>query len=273
MSSIDEDGLGEELEVIWEIEPGAQVIERAGLPTVTGQDDSATLEAFLDEVRRFAVVDYLPALFQGSALDPAKEGEIARRYSGYTGLDAEYVLRSRLRVNSTRFVKELLREEGLAIGRLDGRYTADEIDDVAERPSFDAASAAISAPYNATLHDHLETKLGVEMDRPYHTSGPHVGRNWDWDRSLTGGREPRNENTAPDLAWALSYNPEFRILIASGYYDYATPFFDAEFTLVRHGIDMSRVTMKYYEAGHMMYLHDPSREAVAADIRTFITGG
>ncbi len=51
LSSIDEDGLGEELEVIWEIEPGAQVIERAGLPSISGQDDSEKLEAFLDAVR------------------------------------------------------------------------------------------------------------------------------------------------------------------------------------------------------------------------------
>ena len=71
----------------------------------------------------------------------------------------------------------------------------------------------------------------------------------------------------------MSFNPDLRVLVASGYYDYATPFFDAEFTLARHGIDMGRVTMTYYEAGHMMYLHHPSRGAVAADIRTFITGG
>ena len=231
-----------------------------------------TLEAFLDEVRLFAVEDYMPALFQGSTLDKATELEIARRYAAYVGLEVEYVLQSRLRVNSTRFVKELLWEEGLAIGRLDGRYTADEVDDVAERPSFDAASAAISAPYTAALHEHLETTLGVELDRPYHTSGPDVGRNWVWDRSLSSGGEPRYVNTAPELAWALSYNPEFRVLVASGYFDYATPFFDAEYTLARHGIDMNRVTMTYYEAGHMMYLHDPSREAVAADIRDFITG-
>jgi len=218
------------------------------------------------------VEDYMPALFHGSTLDKATELEIARRYAAYVGLEVEYVLQSRLRVNSTRFVKELLREEGLAIGRLDGRYTADEVDDVAERPSFDAASAAISAPYTAALHEHLETTLGVELDRPYHTSGPDVGRNWVWDRSLSSGGEPRYVNTAPELAWALSYNPEFRVLVASGYFDYATPFFDAEYTLARHGIDMNRVTMTYYEAGHMMYLHDPSREAVAADIRDFITG-
>ena len=231
------------------------------------------LEDFLDEVRRFAAGEYLTALFRGSGLDRAEEEEVARRYAAYTGLDPAYVLRSRLRVNATRFVKELLREEGLAIGRLDGRYTADEIDDVADRPSFDAASAAISAPYSAAIHQHLSEELGVDMESPYHTSGPEVGRSWVWDRTLSEGGEPRYVNTAPDLAWAMSYNPELRVLVASGYYDYATPFFDAEYTLARHGIDMDRVTMTYYEAGHMMYLHGPSRDEVAEDIRTFILGG
>lgn len=232
-----------------------------------------TLGAFLDEVRAFTVEEYLPALFRGSTLGEAEEREIAGRLAGYLGLDLEYVLRSRIRVNANRFVKELLREEGLAVGRLDARYTADEVDDLSERPSFDAASAAISAPYNAAIHQHLSRFLGVELDRPYHTSGPDVGRNWVWDRSLSSGGEPRYVNTAPDLAWALSYNPDLTVLVASGYYDFATPFFDAEYTLHRHGIDMSRVTMTYYEAGHMMYLHDPSREAVAADLRGFILGG
>jgi carboxypeptidase C (cathepsin A) len=235
------------------------------------QRNGRTLEAFLDEVRAFAVDEYLPALFKGSDLRGPDREALAQRYAVFTGLDLDYVLRSRLRVNATRFTKELLREDGLAVGRLDGRYTADEIDDVAERPSFDAGSAAISAPYAAGLHEHL-ADLGVDLDRPYHTSGPDVGRNWVWDRSLSSGGEPRYVNTAPDLAWAMSYDPSLRVLVASGYYDYATPFFDAEFTMARHGIDMDRVTMTYYEAGHMMYLHEPSREAVAADIRAFIRG-
>lgn len=234
--------------------------------------DGRTLESFLEQVRRFAVDDYLPALFRGEALSRAEKEEIARRYAALTGLDPAYVLRARLRVSSTRFVKELLRDEGLAIGRLDGRYTADEIDDLGERPSFDAASAAISAPYTTALHEHLTTFLGVDLDRPYHTSGPAVREGWVWDRSLASGGEPRYVNTAPELAWAMSYNPDLTVLVASGYYDYATPFFDAEYTLRRHGIDMDRVTMTYYEAGHMMYLHDPSREAVAADVRAFIEG-
>ena len=234
--------------------------------------DGRTLEQFLDEVRDFTVDTYMPALFRGSTLDEEQRRSLAGRIAGYLGLDPAYVLRSDLRVNPTRFVKELLREEGLAIGRLDGRYTADEIDDVAERPSFDAGAAAIGPAYATALRLHLREALQVDLDRPYNVSGPEVGRNWVWDRTLSRGGEPRYVNTAPDLAEAMSYNPMLRVLVASGYYDYATPFFDAEYTVQRHGIDLSRVTMTYYEAGHMMYVHQPSLEAVARDIRTFLRG-
>ena len=232
-----------------------------------------TLEGFLDEVRAFAVEKYLPALWSGSRIDPSAEREVAERYAAYTGLDVQYVLRSRLRVNAGRFVKELLRDEGRAVGRLDGRYTADEVDDVADRPSYDAAGAAITTAYSAGLHTYLRDELGVTLDRPYHISGPDVGAGWVWDRRLARGGEPVWVNTARDLAWALSFNPALRVLVASGYYDYATPFFDAEFTFGRHGIAMDRVTMTYYEAGHMMYVHEPSLEAVARDIRGFIAAG
>ena len=231
-----------------------------------------SLEAFLDEVRDFAVNDYLPALWQGSTLDASTERRIAERYAAYTGMEVDYVLRSRLRVNAVRFVKELLRDEGVAVGRLDGRYVSDEVDDVAERPAYDAASAAISTAYTAGFHTYLRDELGVTLDRPYHVSGPEVGREWVWNRRLSSGGEPVWVNTARDMAWALSYNPALRVMVASGYYDYATPFFDAEFTFARHGIERDRVTMTYYEAGHMMYVHEPSLEAVAADIHAFIEG-
>ncbi len=249
------------------------VLTMAATAWYHGKVDRAgrTLEAFLDEVRAFAIDEYLPALFRGSSLDKASEQAIAEKLAGYLGLDVGYVLRSRLRVNSNRFVKELLRDEGLAVGRLDGRYTADEIDDISERPSFDAASSAISTAFSVAIHQHLSEQLKVKLDRPYHVSGPEVSKNWVWDRTLSKGGEPNYVNTAGDLADALSYNPTLRVLVASGYYDYATPFFDAEYTLYRHGIDMDRVTMTYYEAGHMMYVHEPSLAAVADDIRTFIT--
>ena len=236
-----------------------------------GKVDQAgrTLEAFLGEVRAFAVNEYLPALFAGSTLDPASEARVARRLADYLGVDVSYVLRSRLRVQAGRYVKEVLRDEGLSVGRLDARYTADDVDDVAERPEYDAAAAAIGAAYSTHLHQYLVEELGVTLDRPYYVSGPDVGRNWVWNRGSPRG-EPRYVNTARDLAWGLRFNPEMRVLVASGYHDYATPFFDAEYTFARHGIATDRVRMTYYEAGHMMYLHHPSFQAVASDVHAFI---
>jgi carboxypeptidase C (cathepsin A) len=230
-----------------------------------------TLDQFLDQVRDFALHTYLPALFQGSRMDDAATRAVAQQYAAFTGLDVDYVLRSRLRVQAGRFLKELLRGKGLALGRLDGRYEANEVDDVAERPAFDAASAAVSAAYSTDFHAYLATDLGVTLDRPYYVSGPDVGRGWVWDRrSSQGYGEPSYVDTAPDLAWAQSYNPKLQVMLASGYYDYATPFFDGEYTFGRHGIDLSRVKTTYYEAGHMIYLHGPSFEKLAGDIHAFI---
>ncbi len=230
-----------------------------------------TLEQFLDQVRDFDLHTYLPALFQGNRLDDATRRSVAEKYAAFTGLDVDYVLRSRLRVRAGRFLAELLRDQGVSLGRLDGRYKATDVDKIAERPAFDAASAAVSAAYSTDFHAYLNSNLGVTLDRPYYVSGPDVGKGWVWDRTLSKGEgEPSYVNTAPDLAWAQSYNPKLRVLLASGYYDYATPFFDGEYTFGRHGIDLSRVETKYYASGHMIYLHGPSFERLAGDIHAFI---
>ncbi len=235
-------------------------------------EKTGSLEEHLKEVRAFAMNEYLPALFKGSALGKAEFDSVATKLAGYLGLDVAYVKRAKLRVLGGRFVKELMRDEGLAVGRLDSRYLLDEIDDTADSPRADAADAAISGAYSAALHNYLRNDLGVDLDRPYYISGPEVGREWVWARDPEGYYEPSYVNTAPDLAESMRFNAGLRVLVASGYYDFATPFFDAEYTFWRHGIDMSRVTMTYYEAGHMMYLHKPSLEAVARDVKAFIEG-
>ena len=228
-----------------------------------------SLADHLQEVREFAVQQYLPALFKGSTLSAAEFEHIATKLSDYLGLDVNYIKRANLRVQSNRFQKELLREQGLTVGNFDTRYVTDEVDDLNVNARYDAASAAVSGAYSAALHHYLQNDLRVTWQRPYHLSGPEVGRNWVWLRDLQG--EPEYVNTAPYLAEGLSKNPSLNVMVANGYYDFSTPFFDAEFTFARHGIDSSRVSMKYYESGHMMYLHQPSLEKLAADSRAFIT--
>jgi carboxypeptidase C (cathepsin A) len=232
---------------------------------------SISLDALMTEVKAFAVDEYLPALFKGSTLSQERFDYIALKLASYTGLSLEIIKRANLRVTATRQTKMLLADQGLAIGRLDSRYSSDEIDDLAVSPKYDAASAAISAAYTAAWNNYLQTELSVNWQRDYVVSSSAASKGWVWDRSLAkDGKEPKYVNSAPELALEMRKNPAMKVLLASGYFDYATPFFDGEYTFARHGIALSRVTQTYYEGGHMMYLHQASRVKLAADIHRFI---
>jgi len=234
-----------------------------------GKDKS--LEDFIESARQFAFNEYAPALFKGSKLKNSERKRIAERLAYFTGLDEAYIMHADLRVLSPRFRKELLRDKGLAVGRLDGRYLRDDIDDTAARPESDAASNAISSAYTAGINHYLSSELKVKIERPYRTSNRSLGGKWSWRPVLDSQRwEPSYVNVARRLSSALRRNGDLRVLVANGYYDFATPFFDAEFTLSRHGILPERITMKYYEAGHMMYVHEPDLKKLASDIRSFL---
>jgi len=231
-----------------------------------------SLEMFLGESRRFATDELLPALFKGNAITDQERAVVAGRLAYFTGLSREYVERANLRVQGTRFAKELLRDEGLAIGRLDARYTADEIDDLDADPEEDAASNAISAAFKATLMEFMRNDLGVDWDRRYLApADDELSANWRY-RTVPDGRsyEPMFVNTAHALSQALRVNPSLKVLVASGYYDLVTPFFDAEYTLNRHDIRAEQVDYTYYGGGHMMYVNEPSRLELLDDTRAFI---
>ena len=230
-----------------------------------------TLEAFVEECRQFTFDTYIPALYRGALLSDSEKDAIAEKLTYFIGMDKKYIMNSNLRILMGRFQKKLLEEEGLAIGRLDGRFMGDEADKVSERPHLgDAASYQISSAYTASLNHYFASELKVKMDRPYITSGG--GSNWRW-RTVPDGQywEPMPVNTAPDLGETMRRNPAMKILVASGYYDLITPFFDAEYTFARNNIVTDRVKMTYYEAGHMMYTHRPDLIKLSKDIREFLT--
>ncbi len=231
----------------------------------------ADFEVFLDEARAFAIDELLPALYKGNRLDEGGRTRVRDRLAYFTGLDPQYVERANLRVQGWRFAKELLRDEGLAVGLLDGRYTRDDVDDVGADPEKDA-SDAISSAFNTALRHYMDDELGVDWTRTYLASGdPELGDQWSWSPVPEGeGWEPWPVNTARDLSEALRDNPHLRVLVASGYYDLVTPFFDAEYTLNRHGIAADRIVYEYYGGGHMMYVNEPSRSQLLDDVRAFI---
>ncbi len=232
------------------------------------------LEAFLDLARGFAADELAPALIKGSALDEQERKRIGDRLAWFTGLDPLLIQRADLRVTGARFRKELLRDRGLSVGRADTRYTRDDMDDTADSPEGDAASEGFKNAFVAVLNQYLHAELEVVMDRPYKPFG-EVHREWDWRPDRGDGVrfwEPSYVNVARRLSNALRSNADLRVLVASGYYDMATPFYDAEFTFGRHAILPDRIDYTYYEAGHMMYVHGPSLERFMADVRGFIEG-
>jgi carboxypeptidase C (cathepsin A) len=233
-----------------------------------GQD----LETFMSACREFVYDTYIPALYRGANLDAEEKERVAAEMQKFIGIDKTYLIQSDLRILVHRFQKELLRDKGKALGRLDGRYLGDEIDVFSEGPHLgDASSYMISGAYTAALNHYLNKNLGVVMDRPYLTSNPGIGGKWRW-RPVPEGQywEPSMVNVAPKLGETMRRNPEMRVMVANGYYDLICPFFDAEYTFARNGIDPDKIQMTYFEAGHMMYTHQPDYLKLMQEIRGFI---
>ena len=232
-----------------------------------------TLEQFAEEARSFTWDEYAPALYKGTLLSANHKKHISERLSYFTGLPLSYVERSNNRILISRFRKELLRDKGMTIGQLDGRYMGLESDEASDKPTLgDAAGYSIGSAYTAALNHYLASKLTVEMDRPYVTSNSQLGTKWRW-RDVPDGQywEPSYVTVGRKLGDAMRRNKDMKVMVASGYYDLITPFFDAEFTFSRYGILLERVQMTYYQAGHMMYLHEPDLIKLTNDIRSFLT--
>ncbi|EOZ96022.1 Carboxypeptidase-related protein [Indibacter alkaliphilus LW1] len=234
-----------------------------------GQD----LEDFVAESRDFAYKEYLPALYKGSQLSTSEKDKIADRIAYFLGLEKDYILLSDNRILTSRFKKELLRQEGKTIGTLDSRYLGEEGDATADRPTLgDPSGYGTDAAYTAALQEYFANTLNIEMeDRPYLTSNSKIYGKWNWRPVPQGvGWEPSYVNVARSLGESMRRNKDLKVMVANGYYDMITPFLDAEYTFARHDIPQERVEMFYYEGGHMMYNHRPDFEKLVQDIRKFL---
>jgi carboxypeptidase C (cathepsin A) len=231
-----------------------------------------TLADFAQEARDFAYGEYLEALFQGEKQSQTQKEAIATKLAYFTGLDKAYILRSKNQILMGRFKKELLREEGKAIGTLDGRFLAKETDLVAESPVLgDASSYMTESAYTAVFNNYLYTDLKVKMDRAYLGSADGMGGSWNWKPVSDGAYwEPSYVSTARSLSEVMHRNTALKVMVANGYYDLITPFFDSEYTFARHDFPQDRIQMNYYEAGHMMYNRQEDFDALAKDIRAFL---
>ncbi len=225
------------------------------------------LDDLLREVEAWTIDTYAHALERGDRLGEEERREVVKTLARYTGLSEEYVDNSDLRVEISRFCKELLRDRKRTVGRLDSRYVGVDASAVGERFEADPSMSAIRPPYTATLNQYVRRELGFATDRPYYILGEGVGA-WDWGPSGDG-----YPDTSAALRDALAKNPHMRILVASGYLDLATPYFATEYTLSHMDLDpelRDNIATEEYPAGHMMYVHGPSLEKLKVDVKSFV---
>jgi carboxypeptidase C (cathepsin A) len=234
------------------------------------------LTAFLQQARDFASGDYAQALAKGSTLPAAQADAVAARLHQLTGLSVNYLKRANLRVNPSRFRKELLRDERRTVGRYDGRFEGIDFDAAGEEPSSDPSSTAVVGAFTAALNGYLADELNYSSAMPYNMRSPEAGQRWDTRHKLPEYLNSRRPYPLPytveDLAQAIRENPALKVLSANGYFDLATPFFETERDLNGALLDQSlcaNVTFRYYASGHMVYLNPDARKAFRADLATF----
>lgn len=228
---------------------------------------SQPLAAVLALAERFAMGEYWSALMQGSRLDAATRERIGAELARLTGLSPAFVQRCQLRVNDNRFFKELLRDRGLTVGRIDARFTGHDADDAGEHAEEDASMNNLTGAYAVGIHRLLREHLGYASDTPYLVHAP-LYKTWGWK-----GFENRYVAAGESLRRAMQANPALHVYVASGYYDLATPHAAGDYSLAHLGLReeaQARIEVSYYEAGHMMYIEREGRQRMAQELRRFV---
>jgi len=234
----------------------------------------ADLEAFIAQVEQFATHDYAVALQAGSALDPASRQAIAEKLAQYTGLPVAYVLKSDLRIEGGQFEKMLQDEGGLTTGRLDTRFSGPDFDPLSKEADYDPQSAAIGSAYVSAFNAYVREALGYGAGQSYKPE-IDVGAHWDTPHQPPGQASgaPFVLNVMPDLAQAMKYDPQLKIMVNGGYFDLATPFYEGWYEMHHLPIPASlqgNIEYHYYPSGHMVYAHEASLKALHDNVADFI---
>jgi len=219
------------------------------------------LNAMLPEVEEFTMNELLPALHKGSFLDNSARQALAEKMARYTGLPAKTILQNNLSVSTNLFWKELLRNEGFTIGRLDSRYKGIDKKDGGERPDYNAELTSWLHAFTPPINMYLRNELNYKTNFPYQMFGPvHPWNN-------------ENNRTGENLRQAMATNPYLHVLVQSGYYDGACDYFNAKYNLWQMdpaGKMKSRISWEGYRSGHMMYLRKEDLANSTKHLREFI---
>lgn len=224
------------------------------------------------EVRDWALGEYWAALNKGDALSPQERANIVDKLARYTGLSKEIIEWANLRIDVRTFTHYLLSDQKLHVGRLDGRYTGPDPNGFMDTPFYDPTSSQTGPPFTMMFNDYIRRELNYKVDMPYWTSAGESGNfHWSWTGAPGfGGGYP---DTATALRQAIVKDQFLKVLVMEGYYDLATPFVAADYTMDH--LDLSpdyrkNISYAQYYSGHMVYLDSKSHAKMKQDFENFI---
>jgi carboxypeptidase C (cathepsin A) len=232
------------------------------------------VHSLIEEARQFAQTEYASALMKGSRLSASEKADLAKKISRYTGLPEDYLIKANLRVNLPQFMEELQRSRGLTTGRLDARFSGFTYDLLGEFANSDPQSDAITGAYTAAFNAYVRDELKFGQDKKYHTGSDEAGNSWEWKHHAGDNFGfPGSPNVEGDLIQAMLTNPHLQIEVENGIYDLATPFFATEYTMEHLGLPeklQKNIHLQYYDAGHMMYLHEEDLAKLKTNVAAFV---
>jgi carboxypeptidase C (cathepsin A) len=222
---------------------------------------SKDLTAFLPEVEDFTVNQLIPALAKGGYLPENEKKALAAKMSKYSGLSEDVLMKNNLKISLNYFWKELLRDRGYTVGRLDSRYLGIDSKDGGEKPEFNAELSSWLHSFTPPINMYLREELKFKTDLKYNMFGPVNP----WERD--------DVNLGENLRAAMAANPYLHVLTQSGYYDGACDYFNAKYNMWQmdpSGKTKERLSWKGYRSGHMMYLRRQDLQQANEDLRDFI---
>jgi len=204
---------------------------------------------------QWASTEYTQALAKGDALAGEERQKVIDQMARYTGLSKQVLDDANLRIDVPKFTHYLLLDQKLRVGRLDGRFTGPDPDGLLDTPFYDPTESAIMGPYTSVFNNYVRTELGYKTDMPYQVfpSDQNFFENaWNWGSGIAGFPD-----TATALRQAIVKNPYLKVLVMEGFYDLATPFYAADYTIDHLNLSpqyRKNISFATYEAGHMVYL-------------------
>jgi carboxypeptidase C (cathepsin A) len=266
-----------------ETNPGVDLPYEIALPTYAASawyhhklpgKQPADMVSFVHAAERFAMTDYALALSDGASLSPARRMAIAQKLNQFTGLPVSYILKADLRIDGGEFDKNLQDSANVTTGRLDTRFSGPTIDPLSKSADYDPQSAAISSAYVSALNDYARNVLNYGQGRSYRPE-TDVFTYWDFKHQQPNAPQafPGSTNVMPDLAFAMKYNPDLKVLVNGGYYDLATPYYEGWYEMHHLPIPpelQKNIQYHYYPSGHMVYAHEDSLKDLHDTVAAFI---